>query len=108
MFEFFKSKLEVAHGSEKKIKKAEEVANRKINEADTEISRGEDNGLRGSGVEYGYKVDRAQGYEDLKKARLSGERLAYYTDVKKEVGTNDVDVLEKMKRDAIEEDKKSV
>lgn len=105
MFNPFKRGLEKAYGSAKDIRDQKDAAWNKIREADAAISKGEDEGLRGSGTEYENKMDLKAGYDDLGKAVINQKRLDYYTGVKKEVGPKDAAVLEKMQQDAAEEDK---
>lgn len=100
MFNPFRSRLEKAYGSEKDVKKQEEAAWNKIRAADAAISKGEDEGLRGSGTEYENKMDMKEGHKDLGEALINKKRLDYYTEVKGAVGPEDAAVLGKMQEDA--------
>jgi len=100
MFNPFKRGLEKAYGTEKDVEKQEKAAEKKIDAAEAGLDDPQ------SGDPYGYKLERKAAYEELGDARKSGERLDYYSQVKKEVGSKDADVLARMLEEAKAEDAK--
>jgi hypothetical protein len=105
MFNFFKSPLESAHSTERKLNKEEQEAKKKLEYAETVIGEERAEHRRGSGIEVVAREQRKKAFDEIDNVATKKERLNYYNTVKEEVGKEDSNVLEKMHADALEEDK---